>query len=231
MRQGKPSRNCTVEPESALPPAGSIRAVVFELDGTLYVSDEFALLIQEGAVTYLAALLGLDPEQARTAMAETRRRLATESGARPTLSAVCSALGGTLPGLHAFFQERLRPESYLLRDQRVVDLLDRLRRHVPLYLYTNNSRPLVTRILALLGLGDRFSGVFTIDDSWRAKPDQVRLGQILAIIGEPARRVLFVGDRFDVDLRLPAHNGCPVLLTRTIEELLGLEHLIENLHG
>lgn len=211
---------------ASLPPGGQIRAIVFDLDGTLYVSDEFALLIQEGGVTYLAALLGMGLEQARTAMAETRRCLATESGTRPTLSAVCSLLGGTLPGLHAFFQEWLRPESYLLRDQRVVDLLDRLRRQVPLYLYTNNSRPLVTRILALLGLDGIFSGVFTIDDNWRAKPDQVRLEQILAIIGEPAQRVLFVGDRFDVDLRLPERNGCPVFLSRSVEQLLELERLI-----
>jgi putative hydrolase of the HAD superfamily len=205
--------------------------MVFDLDGTLYVSHEFALLIQEGAVAYLAALLGREMEEVRAVMVETRRRLAVESGARPTLSAVCSALGGTLPGLHAFFQERLRPESFLLRDQRVVDLLDRLRRHIPLYLYTNNSRPLVARILALLGLEGRFSGVFTIDDRWRPKPDQGRLEEILAIIGEPARGVLFVGDRFDVDLRLPEENGCPVLLIRTIQELLELERLMDESHG
>lgn len=231
MRQGKPSRNCAAEPEPALPPAGSIHAIVFDLDGTLYVSDEFALLIQEGAVAYLAALRGLDRQQTRTEMAETRRRLASESSDRPTLSAVCSALGGTLPGLHTFFQEHLRPESYLAPDRRVVELLDRLRRQVPLYLYTNNSRPLVERIVALLGLEGRFSGVFTIDDRWRAKPDQARLEEILAVVGEPARRVLFVGDRFDVDLRLPEQNGCPVLLTRTIEELLELERLMGDLHG
>lgn len=213
------------------PPGAEIRAIVFDLDGTLYLSDEFAALIQEGAVVYLAALLGLDLEQARTAMAAARGRLTAESGARPTLSAVCSALGGTLPGLHAFFQERLTPESYLAPDQRVVDLLVRLRRQIPLYLYTNNSRALATRIVTLLGLDGCFSGIFTIDDCWRAKPDQARLEQILAIIGEPVQRVLFVGDRFDVDLALPHQNGCPVLLSRTMEQLLQLERLISAQEG
>lgn len=213
---------------TTLPPGAVIRAIVFDLDGTLYVSNEFAAAIQDGAVAYLAALLGVDVEQTRAMMAATRGRLAGERGAAPTLSAVCRALGGTLPDLHAFFQDRLRPESFLLRDQRVVDLLDNLRQNCVLYIYTNNSRPLVTRILNALGIDGRFSGIFTIDDSWRAKPDQVRLEQILEIIGQPPQRVLFVGDRYDVDLRLPEQNGCPVFLTRTIEQLQHLDRLISD---
>lgn len=219
------------ERRPSLPSGTQIRAIVFDLDGTLYVSDAFAAVIKDGAAAYLAALRGEDLEQARTAMAETRDRLTAESGAQPTLSAVCCALGGTLPGLHAFFQQRLRPESYLAPDRRVVDLLERLRCLVPLYIYTNNSRPLVNRILAALGLERLFRRVFTIDDCWRAKPDQVGLEQVLAIVAEPAEGVLFVGDRFDVDLRLAELNGCPVFLSRTIEELLQLDRLIANRQG
>lgn len=216
----------------ASPPAGSeIRAIVFDLDGTLYVSDAFAALIQEGAAAYLATLLGGDVEQARAEMAAVRRRLADERGAAPTLSEVCRALGGTLPELHGFFQERLRPEAYLTRDQRVVALLGDLQRHFSLYIYTNNSRALALRILATLGIDDRFSGVFTIDDGWRAKPDQVRLEQILAFIGEPVQRVLFVGDRYEVDLRLPEQHGCPVFLSRSLEQLLSLNRLIAGQNG
>ncbi len=213
------------EQEPALPTPGSIRAIVFDLDGTLYVSDAFAACIQEGAVIYLAALLGVEPEQARAAMAEARHRLAPEPGACSTLSAVCSALGGTLPGLHAFFQDHLRPESYLVPDPRVVDLLECLSHNMALYLYTNNSRAMAERIVALLGLGGVFRGVFAIDDCWRAKPDQAALERVLAAVGEPTDRVLFVGDRFEVDLRLPHRSGCPVLLTRSVEELLSLRWL------
>jgi putative hydrolase of the HAD superfamily len=216
---------------TSLPPATRIRAIVFDLDGTLYVSDEFAAVIKDAAVAYLAALLGLDREQARTAMAETRDRLTAESGAQPTLSAVCRAVGGTLPGMHEFFQQRLRPESYLVPDRRVIDLLDRLRCQAALYIYTNNSRPLVNRILVALGLEGLFRGVFTIDDSWRAKPDQGGLEQVLAIVAEPAEGVLFVGDRFDVDLCLAKRNGCPVFLCRTIEDLLQLDRLIVSRQG
>jgi hypothetical protein len=36
-----------------------------------------------------------------------------------------------------------------------------------------------------------------------------------------------VGDRYDIDLRLPAACGCPVLLVTTVEELLHLAPLAE----
>jgi len=37
---------------------------------------------------------------------------------------------------------------------------------------------------------------------------------------------LFVGDRYDVDLRLPEQRGCPVYLSRSVEQLLRLEELL-----
>ena len=206
--------------------AAEIRAIVFDLDGTLYVNDEFAAAIQDGGADYLAGVLGVGSEEARRMMAATRSRLAAESGSVQTLSAVCRALGGSVQGLHAHFQQHLRPESCLERDERVVSLLERLRRRFALYIYTNNNRVLTSRILNLLGLEDCFEGRFTIDETWQAKPDKARLEQILKTIGIPAAEVLFVGDRYEVDLRLPEQVGCPIYLSRNIDQLLRLDTLI-----
>ena len=37
-----------------------------------------------------------------------------------------------------------------------------------------------------------------------------------------------MGDRFDIDLRLPEQRGCPVLLTKTIDDLMALERLFDT---
>ena len=203
-----------------------IRALVFDLDGTLYVCERFAALIQEAAVAYLSGVRGEAPDITRSIMAAARIRLADESGLVPTLSAVCTTLGGSVPALHACFEQNLTPEAYLKRDERVVELLQRLGARFDLYLYTNNNRVLTTRIIQLLGVGGLFSGTFTIDDDWRGKPDETRLGQILDGIGHEPPQVLFVGDRYDVDLRLPEQKGCPIFLSRTVEQLLLLDGLL-----
>jgi len=210
--------------ENSLPSAGEIGAIVFDLDGTLYVSDEFAATIQEGAAVYLSGVLQVSVEEARRAMAETRSRLA-EHGVVRTLSAVCRSLGGNISDVHAFFHTYLAPELFLMRDDRVVALLEHLRQRFALYVYTNNSRVLVERITNILGINGCFKAIFSIDDTWRAKPDEERLRQILKIIGLPPQKVLFVGDRYEVDLRLPEQTGCPVYLSTSVDQLLLLDQL------
>lgn len=214
--------------EVTLSCATEIRAIVFDLDGTLYVSHEFAAAIQECAAVYLSGVLGVGVEAARRAMAETRGRLMRECAGVQTLSAICAALGGNAAGMHAFFQTQLNPESYLTRDTRVIDLLTDLGQRCALYLYTNNNRVLTARITALLGIDTCFRRVFSIEDGWRAKPDEARLEQILEILGLPPREVLFVGDRYEVDLQLPEHKGCPVFLSRNIDQLLLLNQLVDS---
>jgi putative hydrolase of the HAD superfamily len=81
--------------------------------------------------------------------------------------------------------------------------------------------------MSALGVDVFFTRVFTIEDSWLPKPDLVVLQGILDAIGKKPSETLFVGDRYEVDLQLPASLGCPVLETRTVEELLTLAQLID----
>lgn len=206
--------------------SAEIRGIVFDLDGTLYVSDRFAAEIQHAAATYFAHLLGIGTEEAGLLMTATRNRLSEESGMVQTISAVCTELGGNVQELHRFFATTLRPEAYLVRDERVIRLLGRLAERFSLYIYTNNNRVLTARILSYLGLDGVMSGIFTIDDAWRGKPNEEMVGRVLGKIGLAPHEALFVGDRYDVDLRVPDQIGCPVYLSRTVEQLLRLEELL-----
>ncbi len=206
--------------------SSALRAIVFDLDGTLYVSDSFAASIHEAAAEYIAGLRRISRDEACLLMADVRCRLAGEIDLVPTLSAVCRELGGSIRDLHSLFEARLRPEAYLMRDQRVIDLLLRLSGRCDLYLYTNNNRTLATRILNYLGLDGIFRRIYTIDDSWQAKPHADTIGRIVSDAGVTPAQALFVGDRYDVDLRLPEQLGCPVYLSQSVEQLLRLEELI-----
>jgi putative hydrolase of the HAD superfamily len=77
-----------------------------------------------------------------------------------------------------------------------------------------------------LGLDGLVQGVFTIDDSWRGKPDADMVSRVLAAVELSPDQALFVGDRYDIDLRLPEQLGCPVYLSQTMEQLLRLEELL-----
>lgn len=203
-----------------------IRAIVFDLDGTLYVSPEYAATIQDAAAAYMAGVLTMQVGDVCDLMGATRRQLLEERGTVPTLSAVCTKLGGTIQALHAFLAKALHPEEFLAGDARVTALTEQLTRRFDLYVYTNNTQGMTKRILEQLGLDGNFKQVFAIDDGWRSKPDAARLEQVLTETGLQPAEVLFVGDRYDVDLRLPEQKGCPIHLSQSVEQLLRLEKLL-----
>jgi putative hydrolase of the HAD superfamily len=203
-----------------------IRGIVFDLDGTLYVSDQFAAEIQGVAAMYLAGLMQISKVEAESLMVATRLKLSEESGMTQTLSAVCIELGGSVREMHRFFENNLRPEAYLVRDERVVQLLKRLAARYSLYIYTNNNRVLTARIVSYLGFDSVVRGVFAIDDFWQNKPHEGMVNRVLEEIGLSPNEALFVGDRYDVDLRVPEQLGCPVYLSHNLEQLLRLEELL-----
>jgi len=201
-----------------------VKAIVFDLDGTLYQDDRLGEEVHQSACGYIAGLRGLSREEARVELERARSCGAASGG---TLSRAVVALGGTLEELHRHFSEDVHPEALLGRDPRVPELLARLAGCCALYVYTNNNRALSARIMKEIGVAGCFGGVFTIEDSWRPKPDRAVLEGILEKIGRTPAETLFVGDRYAVDLELPATLGCPVWETLTVEDLLALEQLLD----
>lgn len=200
-----------------------ITSILFDLDGTLYESSELADEIQRVAAEALALQLGVTSAEAEARLAAAKAELSARTGFEATLSAACELSGGDIKALHSYLAENICPEKYLQRDERVVELLKALGKDFGLYLYTNNNRSLTDRIMRAIGIEDCFSETFTIEDFWRAKPDRLALAKLLAAIGVEPVECLFVGDRYDVDLRLPEEHGSRVFLTKSVEQLLSLQ--------
>lgn len=200
-----------------------ITSIIFDLDGTLYSSPELAGEIQRVAAAGLALQLGITAKEAEARLSAAKAELHLATGCEATLSAACGKLGGDLKALHSYLSEQVSPEKHLVRDERVVAMLERLGKQFGLYLYTNNNRSLTDRIMRAIGIDGLFAEVFPVEDFWRAKPDRLALAKLYAAIGAEPGECLFVGDRYDVDLRLPEEHGSTVFLAQTIDTLLSLE--------
>lgn len=205
-----------------------LAAIIFDLDGTLYTSSALAAEIHRVACSALAQQLGGSSEEAGTRLAAAKAGILAATGREVTLSAACLELGCDIRELHRYLAGKIDPEPFLTRDSRVVAMLERLSGRYPIYIYTNNNSSLATRIIKKLGLDGCIRKTFAIDGNWCAKPDKKGVEAILAEIGVSPGQSLFVGDRYDVDLRIPAELGSSVFLTRTVEELLTLEEFIHD---
>jgi putative hydrolase of the HAD superfamily len=203
--------------------AQRVKAIVFDLDGTLYQNDRLGEEVNQCACRYIASLRGVSPAAADRMLQEARD---CQSGPGKTLSLAVISLGGNLQDLHQRFATEIEPEGVLTMDERVPQLLRRLAGRFEIHLYTNNNRELSGKIMAQIGVAGMFGKVFTIEDSWRPKPDPVALQGILEAIGRKPCEALFVGDRYGVDLSLPEEMGCAVFEARTVAELLQLEQLL-----
>jgi putative hydrolase of the HAD superfamily len=208
-----------------------LRALVFDLDGTLYVNADLGRQINLAACRYVAELRGIDVSEAEALIRETRRGLSAESGTDTPLSRVCMKLGADLRELHRRFANEVTPERFLSRDERVANLLKALGTKFELFIYTNNNRSISSRVMGLIGVAGLFRQVLTIEDFWEPKPDQAALEHLFRAIGRKPAECLFVGDRYDVDLRLPAAMGSAIFLATNAEELFPLGKLLneENL--
>jgi putative hydrolase of the HAD superfamily len=200
-----------------------ITSIIFDLDGTLYASRELAGEIQRVAANGLALQLSIASEEAERRLSAAKAELSAATGCEATLSAACEKLGCDIKAMHSYLAEKISPEKYLARDNRIVAMLERLGRKYGLYIYTNNNRSLTDRIIRAIGMDGLFSEVFSVEAFWRSKPDRLALAKLFATIGAEPGECLFVGDRYDVDLRLPEEHGSRVFLTQTIDELLSLE--------
>ncbi|HJV66080.1 MAG TPA: HAD family hydrolase [Geomonas sp.] len=202
-----------------------LKALVFDLDGTLYNNARMGELVNLGACNYIAHLNGVSVEQADAMLREARYSMVESGG---TLSRAVISLGGNLKDLHERLSQDVTPEGILSVEPRVPQLLKALATRFAVHIYTNNNRSLSARIMKEIGVSGLFGKVFTIEDYWRPKPDQAALQGILEAIGCRPEETLFVGDRFEVDLALPAKLGCRIYEACTTDQLAELFQLVEE---
>jgi len=176
-----------------------IRAVVFDLDGTLVDSAADLAL----AVNFALRGLGL-PERPEAEIVG----FVGEGAAKLVERAVAPRLDLLEPGLalwwehyraHLLDRTRLYPGiAELLRDARL-----------PMAVHTNKPGDLARQILVGLGVADRFAEVLGGDEAPR-KPDPAGTRALLARMGVAPAEALYVGDSV-VDLELARAVPMPLV--------------------
>jgi phosphoglycolate phosphatase/putative hydrolase of the HAD superfamily len=218
------------------------RALIFDMDGTLYTHPGYLASQTELPLRRLARFHGKTYETMKAEFDAYRAAWEKEHRGRAgeekiSMGSAFTAFGISIEENVRWREELYQPERYLTEDRRLRETLLRLsgegRREdspggkdspVLLTLLTNNPVSIARRTLRCLGVADCFSAITGLDTCMVSKPHRTLFSQ--ASLGLPPERCVSIGDRYEIDIALPLEMGMGGVLVDGVEDVYALPDLL-----
>jgi HAD superfamily hydrolase (TIGR01509 family) len=209
----------------ALPAAA--RALIFDIDGTLYTNAAYQNHQEDVLIGRLAAERGESVAQARGLIARMRSERESVGLRRTSLGNLFAELGVDMATSVRWRTELIEPAAWLVPDARLADTLGRLAARYALAAVTNNPRLVGEKGLIALGVAPLFRAVVGLDDTMVSKPAPEPFLRAAGLLGIEAARCVSVGDRRDVDLEPALDAGMGAILVDGVEDVYELPRALD----
>lgn len=198
------------------------RALVFDLDSTLYTHAEYARFQNRVLMERLASERGETVETTEALLAALRKERLGSGAGDSSLGNLCLSLGIPIETSARWRAELIHPAAWLSPDPRLASCLALLASRFRLALVTNNPRSVGEESLDDLGVGSAFELVVGLDDSLRSKPDPASFALALQTLGLAGNACISIGDRQDIDIVPALSLGMGGILVGGVAEVYGL---------
>ena len=214
----------------------SLRAIIFDIDSTLYTNTAYAFEQVDCQVRQFAKERGITADEARRMVSDYRKKFSAEhKGSKVSLGNTLLAFGVPIEQSVEWRRELLEPSDFLGRDEKLIETLKALQSKYQLICVTNNPVLPARKTLDAIGVSDFFPEIVGLDTCFKSKPALEpfqtaveRLSKSACDRGEKvisAENCLAVGDRYDMDIKLPLEMGMGGILVSGVEEVY---QIIEN---
>lgn len=200
----------------------SCKALVFDMDGTLYSNREYGQFQEDSQVRRLAQHLGISYEEAVLRL-ETSRKARKTSMGQHFLS-----LGISMENIVRWREEEIEPAQWLSPDPALESALTSLSARFRLALLTNNPRLVGYKTLEALGVRHCFEAVVGLDDTGCSKPALEPFRKILDTLGLAPGECVSIGDRRDVDIEPALALGMGAILVDGAEDIYTLPKFLNS---
>jgi len=202
------------------------RAIIFDMDSTLYTHPEYAQTQLDLPVMRLAALRGKSFEEMSREIADYRKNwAAAHNGQAISLGNTFTAFGISIEENIRWREELYNPEQYLSRDEKLYAAIKQLSSRFALTVVTNNPVSIAERTLAALGVAEFFCGITGLDTYYVSKPHEAPFKKAVELCKTTAEHCVSVGDRYDIDIALPLELGMGGILVDGVEDVYKLPEL------
>lgn len=207
-----------------------LRAFIFDIDSTLYTNAAYAFEQVDCQVRQFAKERGISAEEARRMVADYRKKFAAEhEGSKVSLGNTLLAFGVPIEQSVQWRRELLEPADFLGRDEQLIETLKNLQSKHQLICVTNNPVLPARKTLEAIGISDFFPEIVGLDTCLKSKPAIEPFQTAVEWLSKSAcdrglerisaENCLAVGDRYDMDIKLPLEMGMGGILVSGVEEV------------
>ena len=203
-----------------------LQGLVLDIDKTLYTHDGYARSQIDVLVERLSRERGEPLARTARLVGETQRELGRGSRGTQSLGNTFAALGIPIEESVRWRNELIRPQEYLVPDERLRVTLTELAGRYRLIVVTNNPEAVGRRTLAALGVDDLLPLLIGLDTTGRSKPDPAAFVLAAELLGLLPQTMCSVGDRYDVDIAPALSVGMGGVLVDGVEEVYDLPSVL-----
>lgn len=211
------------------PASSTVKAVLFDVDNTLYRHKRYVFSQVELLLCRLAEHRGESLERIRVLVSRTREQIVARTGRKPSLGNTFVALGIPIATSVAWRKELIHPEQFLQKDPGLYEILLELSGRYRLGAITNNPEEVGVRTLDVLGVTRFFETIVGLDTTGHSKPAWEPFAHALEMLRLAPAEVVVVGDRYEIDLEPVICRGGGGILIEADTDLTQIPDLLPEM--
>lgn len=198
-----------------------ITTLIFDIDGTLYTSEEFVQEQIDVQIRHWADLEGMTHKEARKKISDFRKKYAFEhDGKKISLGNIFRSFGIDIETSIDWRIKLLEPEKFLEPNPKLKSTLEKATKKFKMICVTNNPVEAARKTLKVIGIDSILPDIVGLDSCRKSKPAKENIELALKITESKAIECVSIGDRYDIDLRLPVEMGMGGVLVDGVEDVI-----------
>lgn len=205
----------------------TIQTLIFDIDSTLYTNSAYAYEQVDCQVREFAKLKNMTSDEARKLVFDFRKKFAKENnGKKISLGNLLTNFGISIEQSVQWRNDLMRPEDFLIRDEKLICELQILSKKYKLICVTNNPVKPARKTLEVIGISDFFEHIVGLDTCYKSKPAREPFEKALELTKTAAENAVAIGDRYDLDIELPLRMGMGGIEVSGVEDVYGLNKIL-----
>lgn len=205
----------------------TIQTLIFDIDSTLYTNSAYAYEQVDCQVREFSKLKNLTSDEARKLVFDFRKKFAEENGGKKiSLGNLLTNFGIPIEQSVKWRNDLMRPEDFLVRDEKLICELQILSKKYKLICVTNNPVKPARKTLEVIGISDFFEHIVGLDTCYKSKPAREPFEKALELTKTTAENAVAIGDRYDLDIELPLRMGMGGIEVSGVEDVYDLNKIL-----